>query len=517
MDFHATDNGFDIFRGNAVAINFAPYVYLKDDRMQFFDTTLNGGEGAYRDALNTDTFRFFTIGELNAPVIGAKGASNGLGDPSYSQLNLGPQLVADAESYFADRASSGDADPFFVYLSLHSPHRPWAVTQPFRGDDTARGFIFADWMREVDDRVGRILTAIEDNGFGQNTMVVFTSDNGPEADMQRESVRFGSDSNGPLRGHKRETYDGGTRVPFMVRWPGQAAPGLKVDDLIWQGDIFATIAAYLRVDLPDTTAPDGESFLNLIRGQEKPLPQREAIVLSAQRGDLALKTIDGWKLIDATGGSANNTFTADNIEINNQRGTDRGVPKQLFNYPMDLGERTNLISSLRSTSDIRTELTTSTGRDLLGLLDSLRVNESTALFPRIPDNDGDTLPNTFELANGLDPDWPLDAETDLDGDGMTNVNEFVAGTNPNDSSDIFQISDFGFTGDNVTVSWPSVLGRTYELVGSTDLVNWFPVRSTPGTGNELSFTIDRSTIDNGESTAGDSDKLFMRVEVTVTR
>ena len=147
-------------------------------------------------------------------------------------------------------------------------------------------------------------------------MVVFTSDNGPEHDMQRDSLLRGADPNGPLRGHKRETYDGGTRVPFMVRWPGQAAAGMKVNVPIWQGDIFATIAAYLGVDLPDTTAPDGESFLNLIRGQAKPSPQREAIVMSGQRGDLALKTFDGWKFIDGSGGSADRSWNSANVEFN---------------------------------------------------------------------------------------------------------------------------------------------------------------------------------------------------------
>ena len=81
VDLHATDNGFDYFRGNAMGINFAPYVYMVDDRMQFFDTTLNGGAGAFRAALNTDQFRFFTRAELNSTVIGARGSRDGPGRP----------------------------------------------------------------------------------------------------------------------------------------------------------------------------------------------------------------------------------------------------------------------------------------------------------------------------------------------------------------------------------------------------------------------------------------------------
>lgn len=515
VELHATDHGFDYYRGNAVAINFAPYVYMIDDRMQFWDTSLNGGAGGYRDALNSDPFRWFTTSELNSTVVGAKGSRAGLGDPSYRQVDAGPQLVNDAEAYFADRASSGDTDPFFVYLPLHSPHRPWALTPPFIGADTNRGFIFADWMREVDDRVGRILAAIDGNGFGPNTMVVFTSDNGPEHDMQRESVLFGSDSNGPLRGHKRETYDGGTRVPFMVRWPGQAAAGMKVTDPIWQGDIFASIAAYLGADLPNTTAPDGESFLNLIRGQAKPSIQREAIVLCAQRGDLALKTYDGWKFIDATGGSSDRSWKTDNIELSGAAGVDQGSPKQLFEQNVDLGENDNLIMNVTNDTAIRNELTALTGRDLLGLLDNLRTTESTSLFPRAPDNDGDHIPNSYELANGLDPDWPLDATADLDGDGISNLSEFIAGTDPTDSSDIFKISGFAMQGNTAEVSWQSVAGRVYNLTWSSDLVTWSPITSTPGTGALMSLNVDVEAIDNEDGIAGNLNPVFVRVEVAL--
>lgn len=516
VGLHATDHGFDYYRGNAVAINFAPYVYMIDDQMQFWDTSLNAGAGGYRPALNSDPFRWFTTGQLNSTVVGAKGSRAGLGDPSYRQVDLGPRLVEDAETYFADRKTSGDKDPFFVYLPLHSPHRPWALTTPFIGADTNRGFIFADWMREVDDRVGRILAAIDDNGFGQNTMVVFTSDNGPEHDMQRQSLIYGSDSNGPLRGHKRETYDGGTRVPFIVRWPGQAAAGLKVTEPIWQGDIFATIAAYLGSDLPRSTAPDGESFLNLLRGQAKPSIQREAIVLCAQRGDLALKTHDGWKFIDASGGSADTSWTSDNIELSGVAGTNKGAPKQLFKVDTDLGENNNLIFDLTNSAAIRSELTSLTGRDLLGLLDQLRITESATLFPRIPDNDGDHIPNSYELANGLDPDWPIDARGDLDEDGATNYAEFIAGTNPRDQNDVLRISTFDKQSDSVEVSWPSQISRTYSLTWSADLNHWSTISSTPGTGNEINQSVDLETLDSEDGIEGNLDQVFFRLEVYAT-
>ena len=110
-------------------------------------------------------------------------------------------------------------------------------------------------------------------------------------------------------------------MPFIVRWPGQAAAGTVRSDLVWQGDIFATIAAYLRVDLTDTVAPDGESFLNILRGQQKPEKTRTSLVISAGRGDLGVKTLDGWKFIDSSGGGNSTSWDSNNVTISSAAGT----------------------------------------------------------------------------------------------------------------------------------------------------------------------------------------------------
>ena len=510
VDLHAVDHGFDHFRGNAVAINFTPYVYLIDDRMQFWDTTLNGGTGGYRPAMNDDPFRDYTTAQINAPVRGRTGSRDGLGDPSYSQVDVGPQLFSDVENYLAERATSGDTDPFFAYVSMHSPHYPWALTDEFVGEGVANGFLYADWMREIDDRVGRVLTALENHGFGENTIVIFTADNGPEDGAMVDSIANNADSNGPLRGNKRDTWDGGTRVPFMIRWPGQAAAGTIVDHPVWQGDIYATIAAYLGQDLPDSTAPDGESFLNLLRGQSKPDPQRKAFVMSSINGHLGLKTIDGWKFIDSTGSGGNdNSWDSFNVRLTSPNGIDQGNPKQLFYQTDDLGENENLIAGVTNDAQIRTEITTLAGEDLLGLMDQLRTTESTAIFPRIPDNDGDTMPNSYEIANGLDPDWPLDTTSDLDGDGSTNIAEFIAGTDPQDRSDVLELSILSVQGNSADLSWLSAADRTYVLSSSTNLIDWSPVTSTPGTGSEIHLNINLAEIEGSQL------KLFLRVEVSI--
>ena len=502
---HAVAQGFDTFRGLAVTINVGPYVYLRDDRVQFWDATLDGGAGAYRDATNSDPFRWFTTSDLNSTVFGGKDSRASLGDPSYTQVGAEPQLISDVEDWFAERASSGDRDPFFAYVSLYSPHLPWAVTPAFQN---LVGFDYGDFMREVDDRIGRIISALDDNGFGNDTMMVFSSDNGPENLAMSRSISRARDPNGPLRGNKRDVWDGGTRVPFVVRWPGQAAAGTVSNELIWQGDIFATVAAYLGADLPDVIAPDGESFLNLLRGQRKPEPRRHSVVVSSVRGDLGLKTIDGWKFIDSSGGGNSTSWDSENLSIPNAAGSNRGTPKQLFQQSLDLGEDTNLIADLSDVAMIRSSITELAGIDLLGELDRYRTQTTAQIFPRAADNDADSLPNRYERLHGLDPDWPKDADADLDGDGNSNADERLAGTDPRDPSDFFRIVDVQIRSGAINVKWPTVAGKDYQLWWSSDAKQWNPATTIAGDGLTADAVLDLALVAPADPT-----RIFLRVSV----
>ncbi|MFT5496540.1 MAG: arylsulfatase A [Kiritimatiellia bacterium] len=513
VENHAVDHGFDIFRGLSTTINFGPYVYLENDRQQFWDTSLNAGAGGFRDATNADPFTYFTSGALNGSVVGNKDSRASLGDPSYRQVDAGPFMITQVEDYLADRATTGDTDPFLAYVALYSPHLPWALTQPFIGTNSAKGFYYGDWIPEVDDRIGRIIDAIDQNGFYSNTVVILTSDNGPENTAMSQSINFGFDPNGPLRGNKRDVWDGGTRVPFVVRWPGQAAAGLKVSDLIWQGDIFATVAAYLGAELPDHVAPDGESFLNLLRGQQKPLPQRQGIAVASIRGDLGIKTINGWKFIDATGGGNSSSWDSEDVNIANAQGVNRGTPKQLFHQAQDLGEDTNLIKGLTNEADIRTKLLQQTSSDLLDALDRLRVSTTSVLHPRIPDNDGDSLPNAYERTFNLNPDAPKDAVLDLDLDGANSYHEFIAGTDPGNPSEVLRVIDLANASSSFSVSWPSVTARLYVVSWSEDLATWHTLPEQIGDGLTLMQDIDKQTVDLADGISGNLGRIYVRIGV----
>jgi len=336
LDGHALDNGFDVFKGLPVAIGRPPYVYVDGNRLQYFDTLTN----EYRNALNTDSFHFFIKDELNAGLTVGTTSREGLGDPSYTQLQCEPKMIQEAEDYIADRV--GDSDPFFMYVALYSPHKPWQVTPAFQDSE---GFQYGDFMHEVDDRMGRIIDAIDNNGFTNNTIVIVTSDNGPETTAFNNSRDNGKDPNGPFRGVKRDSWEGGTRVPFIVRWPGVVQAGTTSDVLMWQGDIFRTLADIFGDCLPQDVAPDAVSILSVLNGSATTV-SRNAVVTASNQDQLSVRTTDGWKLIDGTGGGGNGTsYDADNNNITDAKGTIGGSPKQLFYLPNDIPEINNLESS----------------------------------------------------------------------------------------------------------------------------------------------------------------------------
>jgi arylsulfatase A-like enzyme len=292
-------------------------------------------------------------------------------------------------------------------------------------------------MSEVDARIGRILDAIDANGKRDDTLVVLTSDNGPEIGAFLNGRAAGRDSNGPLRGIKRDGWEGGTRVPFVVRWPGQiAAPGTVSSELVWQGDVFSTVAAYLGADLPADVAPDGESFLNVLHGRRKPAQRRDSIVVASEGDHRAIITTDGWKLIDSTGGGGSDpSYDSANRDITGAYGTNQGTPKQLFYLPTDLGEDTNLIAGITDVPAIRMRIVLEVGTDLLERLDQFRTTATSAIFPPFPDNDLDGMPNAFENQNaGLDRENPADAALDFDDDGLSNLEEYENGSDPNDAA-----------------------------------------------------------------------------------
>lgn len=150
--------------------------------------------------------------------------------------------------------------PFFIYLALNRPHLPWRVSDQFKG--TSELGMYGDMMHELDWQVGQIREALERNGVADNTIIIFTSDNGPIPAQGRGG------STGPFRGSKRKWWEGGHRVPFIIWYPGKVPAGEVSEEYLTTMDFLPTFADIVGVTLPEDRIIDGKNALPLWFGEE---------------------------------------------------------------------------------------------------------------------------------------------------------------------------------------------------------------------------------------------------------
>ncbi len=270
-----TTRGFDVYFGTDVP-NWPPYCFLDQDRTVGIPSELLPA------ALLTDH-----LASLGGPAL-----------PAWKLEAILPALADRACQLIAEAAAS--ATPLLLYLPLTSPHTPLAVNQPWRGRSGLDSAV-ADLVLETDAVVGRVLDALAHAGIADQTIVLFTSDNGfaPYCGAEQLEAR-GHFPSGPWRGYKGDAWEGGHRVPFIIRWPGAVRPGSVSHQLVHHADIMATLAELLDVTLPAGAGEDSVSLLPLLRGEDRPI--RVHAVSQGALGTLALRQ-GRWKLIAGpTGG-----------------------------------------------------------------------------------------------------------------------------------------------------------------------------------------------------------------------
>lgn len=195
--------------------------------------------------------------------------------------------------------------------------------------------MYGDFMMMVDHEIGRVIAALDAAGMSKETLLVFTSDNGPVWYSQ-DVERFGHDSAGGLRGMKGDAWEGGHRMPFIVRWPGQVNPGSVSHQTICFTDLLATFADVCGAELSAGAGPDSFSFLPVLHGaQPTEKPIRGPIVMRAGSSSAMLIRSGDWKLINQLGsGGFSNPKT-----VKPGPGDPAG---QLYNLRDDPAERNNL-------------------------------------------------------------------------------------------------------------------------------------------------------------------------------
>jgi len=300
------DHGFDYYFGDDVP-NWPPYAWRENDRV---------------------------LGDLTSQMnAGAMvGVSAG---PSVANWDFRAVLAEYSKRWAQYIRGRADKDrPFFLYAPMPSPHTPIAPHADFRGRSKVSEY--ADFLLQTDNAVGEMMRALKESNQSENTMVIFTCDNGtsPKANFPQLDAA-GIRLNENWRGWKADAYEGGHRVSFVVRWPGRIKAGSTSSQTITLADIMATCAEVVGHKLSPETAEDSVSLLGALRGKNSTAPLHEAVVHHSVSGHFAIRK-GKWKLLlcrGSGGWSPPREAAAAKQKL---------PPVQLYNLQEDPKETTNL-------------------------------------------------------------------------------------------------------------------------------------------------------------------------------
>ncbi|HEX3998009.1 MAG TPA: arylsulfatase [Pirellulales bacterium] len=298
------EHGFDYFYGISASLDMPPFAFVENHR--------------------------FT----EIPSVTKKWLRAGPAAKSFDAVDVLPTLTRKAVAYIGGHAASAKlGNPFFLYLAFTSPHTPIVPTAEWQGKSPLGPY--GDFVMQTDWATGEVLHAIDKAGLADDTLVIFTSDNGcsPAAGVDKLEAK-GHYPSAEFRGYKSDIWDGGHRIPFIVRWPGQVKAAAASDQLTCLTDLLATCADLVGDKLPDNAGEDSVSILPALLGRDK-APLREAVVHHSIDGLFAIRQ-GPWKLEFCPGSGGWST-------PHDAQATKAGLPEiQLYNMRGDVGERTNV-------------------------------------------------------------------------------------------------------------------------------------------------------------------------------
>ncbi|TWT82288.1 Arylsulfatase [Planctomycetes bacterium CA13] len=309
-------HGFHSYFGDTV-INFPPYCWIQNDRVI-----------KAPDAM-LDTSKWRPIKEGSWECRPGPMASDW--DP-YQCL---PTITHRGVEFI--HAQKDNDKPFFLYFAFPSPHAPIIPNDAFDGQSEAGPY--GDFVVETDNACGQLLDALRESGQADDTIVIFSADNGPENYAYVRDATYDHWSAEPFRGLKRDIYEGGHHVPFLIRWPGVTKPGTVSDSLASQIDIMATLADAIDYALPEDAAEDSHSLLPIIRGDSNLV--RTAHVHNTYKNAYAIRE-ENWLLIDSKTGY--HRKPNQKWETKHLYNADDDQAVELYDLSIDIGQRHNVAS-----------------------------------------------------------------------------------------------------------------------------------------------------------------------------
>lgn len=300
-------NGFEYAYGHCGSLDMAPYVYVE-----------NGMPTAIPDSVTpkSSSYAFYRKGDIA---------------PDFNMIDVTPNFFRRAMAFVNNYANN--ENPFFLYLPLPSPHTPILPTKEWQGKSGLNPY--GDFVMMIDDYMGQLLKTIKDAGIEDNTLIIFTSDNGcsPQANFKVLAEKRHNPSY-VFRGHKADIFEGGHRVPFIVKWPEMIRKGTACEQTICTTDLMATCASIVNYKLAENSAEDSFDMLPLFKNPASDNYLREATVHHSINGSFAIRKGD-WKFI-LCAGSGGWSFPRSKKEL-------KGLPPfQLYNLKNDPGEKNNL-------------------------------------------------------------------------------------------------------------------------------------------------------------------------------
>lgn len=301
------DYGFDYSYIIPASLDIPPYVYIENHEIT-----------SPPDRITSDTSKFGWWREGNTGA-------------DFEHEKVLPELTEKAIGWINEQA--GKEEPFFLYLALPAPHTPILPTGDFVGISNTNPY--GDFVVMVDHMVGMIDDAVDKNNIEDNTIIIFTSDNGcsPEADFEQLS-NLGHSPGYVFRGHKADIYEGGHRIPLIVKWPEIINSGRTCVQTVSLNDIMATMAEITSYDIPDNAAEDSYSMLPILEGDPAGF-SRESVIHHSVNGYFAIRK-GKWKLNVCAGSGGWSHPTESEAE-------EMGLPwLQLYDLDNDPGEENNI-------------------------------------------------------------------------------------------------------------------------------------------------------------------------------